>query len=234
MLRNPICQNLPRKWKTSFSCGPIDCAGSPFHDMGFIAKVQKDENGKEVRGFEVVVGGGLSTMPRLADTVWDFARADNGEFIRVAEACLKVFDKEGGFTNLLRKNMNKARVKFLLHKIGIEEFRKQVDEELSRGPGTPSTWTPSPSSHLKPNRRGASVQPGPTSTTGSRPMSRSRSSPVSSRNTAPSETCQNNSGASPPSCAVCRRQRAGSAEPEPRSALGTRGLPAALTPHSRN
>jgi sulfite reductase beta subunit-like hemoprotein len=131
MLRNPICQNLPRKWKTSFSCGPIDCAGSPFHDLGFIAKVEEID-GKLVRGFEVVCGGGLSTMPRLADTVWDFARADNGEYIRVAEACLKVFDKEGGFANLLRKNMNKARVKFLLHKIGIEEFRKQVDEELAQ------------------------------------------------------------------------------------------------------
>jgi sulfite reductase beta subunit-like hemoprotein len=131
MLRNPICQNLPRKWKTSFSCGPIDCAGSPFHDMGFIAKVQEDEDGKEVRGFEIVVGGGLSTMPRPADTVWDFARADNGEYIRVAEACLKVFDKEGGLPNFLRKNMNKARVKFLLHKIGVEEFRRQIDEELA-------------------------------------------------------------------------------------------------------
>jgi sulfite reductase beta subunit-like hemoprotein len=131
MLRNPICQNLPRKWKTSFSCGPIDCAGSPFHDMGFIAKVEEID-GQQVRGFEIVVGGGLSTMPRPADTVWDFARADNGEYIRVAEACLKVFDKEGGLPNLLRKNMNKARVKFLLHKIGIEEFRKQVDEELAQ------------------------------------------------------------------------------------------------------
>jgi sulfite reductase beta subunit-like hemoprotein len=132
MLRNPICQNLPRKWKTSFSCGPIDCAGSPFHDMGFIAKVQKDEDGRDVHGFEIVVGGGLSTMPRLADIVWEFARADNGEYIRVAEACLKVFDKEGGLANLLRKNMNKARVKFLLHKIGVEEFRRQVDEELAQ------------------------------------------------------------------------------------------------------
>src|SRR5439155_830975 len=65
MLRNPICQNLPRKWKTAFSCGPTDCAGTPFHDMGFIAKIKK-ENGKEIRGFEVVVGGGLSTMPRKA------------------------------------------------------------------------------------------------------------------------------------------------------------------------
>ncbi len=137
MLRNPICQNLPRKWKTSFSCGPNDCAGSPFHDMGFIAKVRK-EDGKEVRGFEVVVGGGLSTMPRLADTVWDFARADNGEYIRVAEACLKVFDKEGGLPNFLRKNMNKARVKFIVHKLGIDEFKRQVQEELDQ----PWGWEP--------------------------------------------------------------------------------------------
>jgi sulfite reductase beta subunit-like hemoprotein len=137
MLRNPICQNLPRKWKTAFSCGPIDCAGTPFHDMGFIAQV-RNIDGKEVRGFTVVVGGGTSTMPRAADVVWEFATADDGQYIRVAEACLKVFDKEGGFPQLLRKNMNKARVKFLLHKIGIEEFRRQVDEELAQ----PWAWEP--------------------------------------------------------------------------------------------
>ena len=137
MLRNPICQNLPRKWKTAFSCGPIDCAGTPFHDLGFIAKVQR-EGGKEVRGFEMRVGGGTSTMPRAADIIYDFVTADDGRYIRAAEACLKVFDKEGGFPSLLRKNMNKARVKFLLHKIGIEEFRKQVEEELAQ----PWAWEP--------------------------------------------------------------------------------------------
>jgi sulfite reductase beta subunit-like hemoprotein len=131
MLRNPICQNMPRKWKTAFSCGPIDCAGTPFHDMGFIAKIEK-RDGREVRGFEVVVGGGTSTMVRAADTVWEFATADDGQYIRVAEACLKVFDKEGGLPNFLRKNMNKARVKFLVQKLGIEEFRRQVDEELAQ------------------------------------------------------------------------------------------------------
>jgi|FLYL01.1.fsa_nt_gi sulfite reductase beta subunit-like hemoprotein len=137
MLRNPICQNLPRKWKTAFSCGPIDCAGTPFHDLGFVAKIERI-NGEEVRGFEIRVGGGTSTMPRQADTVWEFARADNGEYIRVAEACLKVFDKEGGFPQLLRKNLNKARVKFLLAKIGVEEFRRQVEEELAQ----PWAWEP--------------------------------------------------------------------------------------------
>ena len=137
MIRNPICQNMPRKWKTSFSCGPIDCAGSPFHDMGFVADVRKVD-GKEVRGFRIVVGGGTSTMPRQADTVWEFATADDGQYIRVAEACLKVFDKEGGLPNFLRKNMNKARVKFLVQKLGIEEFRRQVDEELAE----PWAWVP--------------------------------------------------------------------------------------------
>jgi sulfite reductase beta subunit-like hemoprotein len=130
MLRNPICQNLPRKWKTSFSCGPTDCAGSLFHDMGFVAAI-KEENGIKVRGFKMVVGGGTSTMPRQASTLYEFVTADDGRYIRVAEAALKVFDKEGGLPMLLRKNMNKARVKFLVHKIGIDAFRQQVEEELA-------------------------------------------------------------------------------------------------------
>jgi sulfite reductase beta subunit-like hemoprotein len=71
-------------------------------------------------------------MPRQADVIWDFARADNGEYIRVAEAILRVFDREGDLPGLLRKNLNKARIKFLLHKIGAEEFRKKVDEELAK------------------------------------------------------------------------------------------------------
>ena len=131
MLRNPICQRLPRKWKTAFSSCASDCAGTPFHDMGFIAKVKK-ENGREVRGFELRVGGGLSTMPRLADIIYDFVPVENGEYIRVTEAMLKVFDKEGGLSNFLRKNMAKARVKFLIKEIGIDEFRRQVDEELAQ------------------------------------------------------------------------------------------------------
>jgi sulfite reductase beta subunit-like hemoprotein len=130
MLRNPICQRLPRKWKTAFSSCANDCAGTPFHDMGYIARV-KNVNGREVRGFELRVGGGLSTMPRQADTIYDFVPVDNGEFIRVTEAMLRVFDKEGGLNNFLRKNMAKARVKFLIKEIGIDEFRRQVEEELA-------------------------------------------------------------------------------------------------------
>src|SRR3989304_3571629 len=127
MLRNPICQRLPRKFKTAFSCCPHDCAGTPYHDLGFLAKLRDG-----VKGFEIVVGGGTSTMPRRADTVWEFARVDDGEYIRVAEAILRVFDREGDLPGLLRKNLNKARIKFLLHKIGVDEFRKKVVDELAK------------------------------------------------------------------------------------------------------
>jgi sulfite reductase beta subunit-like hemoprotein len=127
MLRNPICQRMPRKFKTSFSNCPNDCAGSNFHDLGFIARIQ---NG--VKGFEMRVGGGTSTMPRIADTIWEFAEADNGEYIRVAEAIIRVFDREGDLPGLLRKNLNKARIKFLLHKIGADAFRQKVVDELAR------------------------------------------------------------------------------------------------------
>ena len=109
--------------------------------MGFVAAGPKDDDGKQVRGFTVVVGGGTSTMPRAADVVWEFATADDGQYIRVAEACLKVFDKEGGLPQLLRKNMNKARVKFLApqdrHRGVPQAGRRRARRSRGRG----SRWT---------------------------------------------------------------------------------------------
>ena len=130
MLRNPICQRLPRKFKTAFSSCADDCAGTPFHDLGFVAKVRSNGNGSRELGFEIRVGGGLSTMPRQADVLYDFVPVAGGEYIRLSEAILRVFDKEGGMPGFLRKNLLKARIKFLLNKIGPDEFRRQVEEEL--------------------------------------------------------------------------------------------------------
>ena len=127
MLRNPICQRLPRKFKTSFSNCANDCVGSNFHDLGFIAKIR---NG--VMGFEMRAGGGTSTMPRIADTVWEFATVEDGQYIRVAEAVLRVFNREGDLPGLLRKNLNKARIKFLLHKIGAPAFIDLIKAELAQ------------------------------------------------------------------------------------------------------
>ncbi|MEE8369742.1 MAG: nitrite/sulfite reductase [Dehalococcoidia bacterium] len=130
VLRSPISQNMPRKWKTAFSSCPGDCAATPINDLGFVPKVQRSADGREIRGFEIRCGGGTSTMARVADTIYDFVPVENGEYIRVAEAMLRVFDKEGGLPQFLRKNLNKARVKFLVKKLGVEEFKRQVEEEL--------------------------------------------------------------------------------------------------------
>ncbi|MEX2238128.1 MAG: nitrite/sulfite reductase [Dehalococcoidia bacterium] len=130
MLRNPICQRLPRKFKTAFIGCPEgqDHAGVAIHDLGFIARVRTNERGEEERGFTMVVGGGTSTMAQAAPVLYDFVPIDR--YIQVSEAVLRVFDHEGGFENFLRKNRNKARIKFLVKKIGIDAFRELVEEEL--------------------------------------------------------------------------------------------------------
>ncbi len=126
MLRNPASQSLPRKFKVAFSCGPRDCAGSLFHDIGFIPKMRDG-----VRGFEIRAGGGTSTMAWPAHVVSEFATADDGEYIRIGEAIVRVFDDEGGETNLLRKNKNMARMKFLVRKVGAERFNALVQTKLA-------------------------------------------------------------------------------------------------------
>ncbi|MGI8580212.1 MAG: nitrite/sulfite reductase [Solirubrobacteraceae bacterium] len=120
-VRHPDFQLMPRKVKTAFSASDADRAVVGIHDVGFIPRVQ---NG--VRGFELRVGGGTSIMPRIAQTVREFVSADDGEYLKVTEACLRIFDRQ----DFLRKNRARARIKVLVDKIGIEAFRELVDEEL--------------------------------------------------------------------------------------------------------
>ncbi|MEK6277294.1 MAG: nitrite/sulfite reductase [Actinomycetota bacterium] len=120
-VRHPTTQLMPRKWKTAFSSSDADRAITPIHDLGFIPRV-KDE----VRGFKITVGGGTSIMPRIAETITEFAEADNGEYLKVSEAALRIFDRQ----DWLRANRMRARIKVLIDKIGIEEFRDRIDEEL--------------------------------------------------------------------------------------------------------
>ncbi|MBI2428882.1 MAG: HEPN domain-containing protein [Ignavibacteriales bacterium] len=120
-LRNPICQELGRKFKIAFSSGDDDTAFAFIHDIGFIPKI-KNENGKEIRGFKVVIGGGLGSQPMLAVTAYEFLAE---QFILpYSEAILRLFDRYGE-----RKNRSKARMKFLLEKIGFDEMKKLVHEE---------------------------------------------------------------------------------------------------------
>ncbi|GAA0749389.1 HEPN domain-containing protein [Gaetbulibacter jejuensis] len=116
-LRNPICQEMGRKFKVSFSASDEDTGLSYMHDLGFIAKVENN-----VRGFKVMLGGGLGSQPRHADVFYEFLPSD--KIIPVMEGVLRIFDRYGE-----RKSRAKARMKFLIKDIGLEEFKRLVAEE---------------------------------------------------------------------------------------------------------
>ena len=116
-LRNPICQEMGRKFKVSFSSTDEDTGLSYLHDIGYIAK-EKDG----VRGFKVMVAGGLGSQPRHADVLFDFVETD--QIIPIMEGVLRVFDRYGE-----RKSRAKARMKFLLKDIGLDAFRELIAQE---------------------------------------------------------------------------------------------------------
>lgn len=109
-LRNPICQEMGRKFKISFSSSDEDTAFSYIHDIGVIPKLK--ETGE--RGFKVLLGGGLGAQPLLANIVEDFLPED--QLIPYIEAIIRVFDRYGE-----RNNRNKARLKYLIQKLGLDE-----------------------------------------------------------------------------------------------------------------
>jgi sulfite reductase beta subunit-like hemoprotein len=118
-LRNPLSQLLPRKFKVAFTGTDADAAITGIHDLGFIPRIQDG-----VRGFKVVTGGGLSIMPRNAPVLTEFVSVD--EYLKLSEAVVRIFEK----ADELRKNRAKARIKFLIDRLGIEEFKRMVDAEL--------------------------------------------------------------------------------------------------------
>ena len=122
-VRRDFTHHMPRKIKTAFSCGDHDCAVTPMHDVGFIART-REENGHVRKGFKIVVGGGTSIQPLKAQTLYEFVPVE--EFLKISEAALRVFNQ----TAWLRKNKMKARIKVLIHAEGIDSFREKVEEEL--------------------------------------------------------------------------------------------------------
>jgi sulfite reductase (ferredoxin) len=126
-VRHPVTQAMPRKWKTAFSSSPADRAIVPIHDIGFLPATRDATLGGGERGFEVWVGGGTAIMPRLAHKIFDFVGADDGEYLQVTEAIVRIFDRQ----DWLRKNRARARIKVLLDKIGPEAFRALLEEELA-------------------------------------------------------------------------------------------------------
>jgi sulfite reductase (ferredoxin) len=120
-VRHPTTQAMPRKVKTAFTATDEDNAITQIHDMAFVPRVRDG-----VRGVEIRVGGGTSIMPRLAPTLYEFVELDNGDYLKVTEACMRIFDRQ----DFLRVNRARARIKVLIDKIGIDAFRELVEEEL--------------------------------------------------------------------------------------------------------
>lgn len=135
-LRHPLAASLPRKFKIAFSGCATDCAKAAIHDLGFIAAARDGVN-----GFRVVAGGGLSSSPRNALVLHEWAHA--AEIGRVSEAILRLFHRLGN-----RENRGRARLKYVLKKLGDDGFRQayasaraEVDAEASAELALPTPAT---------------------------------------------------------------------------------------------
>jgi sulfite reductase beta subunit-like hemoprotein len=120
-VRHPTTQAMPRKVKTAFTATDEDRAITGIHDVAFIPRVRDGR-----RGFRMLVGGGTSIMPREAQVLYDFVGADDGEYLRVTEAVMRIFDRQ----EWLRVNRARARIKVFVDKYGIDELRRQAEDEL--------------------------------------------------------------------------------------------------------
>jgi len=130
---HPDTQDFGRKFKVAFSgCGGHACGLVSMHDLGAIAAT-KVVDGVETRGFETYVGGGLGTVPYAAKLFDAFVPEE--EFLPLAQAISRVFARLGE-----KKQRARARIKFLVAELGIDEFRKLVLEERARLAPDPR-WT---------------------------------------------------------------------------------------------
>ena len=121
-LRNPISQEMGRKFKVSFSASDADTGLSYMHDLGFIAKIQDG-----VRGFKVMLGGGLGSQPRHADELYSFLPTD--KIVPLMDGVVRIFDRYGE-----RKSRAKARMKFLIKDIGLDGFKELLEGEQTAVP----------------------------------------------------------------------------------------------------
>jgi sulfite reductase (ferredoxin) len=154
-IRNPICENLPRKFKIAFSDCAQDAGLTPIHDIGLIAMKQM-QNGREVPGFRITVGGGLGPSPRKPYVLEEFVPLQ--EFLAVCEAVVRVFNRYGN-----RKNRSTARMKFLIDKIGFEQFFRlyQQEYDLIKENRDPQAYAvPPPQEEQPPHGQPADFLPG--------------------------------------------------------------------------
>ena len=131
-VRHPLTQAFPRKFKSAFTgCDDHDHVAAAIQDLTYVSQIRV-ENGVEKRGFKVFVAGGTSIMPRLAKPLYEFIPEE--DYLRVALALFTVFNN----ADMLRKNRMMARLKVLVDRIGMEEFKTLVEAELDKiGPIDP-------------------------------------------------------------------------------------------------
>ena len=133
LLGHPDVQDFGRKFKPAFSgCEHQACGLVMMHDLGYVARV-KNVDGQLQRGFAVYVGGGLGTVPHQAKLLSEFVPEE--EILPIAQSIARVFARLGE-----KKNRNRARIKFVVAKLGIEEFIRLVYEERERLPHD-ERWT---------------------------------------------------------------------------------------------
>ena len=120
LLKENSSFNLPRKYKIAFSGCSRDCAYASVADLGFFAHIK---NGK--KGFAVYAGGGLGSNPAVAVKIEDFIKPN--EIFETAESIKRLFDKLGD-----RSNKHKARLRYVLAKLGTEEFIKRYKNERQK------------------------------------------------------------------------------------------------------
>ncbi|MCY7356361.1 MAG: nitrite/sulfite reductase [Rudanella sp.] len=121
-LRNPICQDMGRKFKIALSSSEKDSAYGYMHDIGLIPRIREKGEGQGGKGFKVLLGGGLGAQPFAAQTVSEFIEEER--VIPFIEAVIRVFDRYGE-----RTKRHKARMKYLLNDLGLEEFQNRIAEE---------------------------------------------------------------------------------------------------------
>ena len=127
LLRNPMCQNLPRKFKINFSCcdshGLVRVA-----DIGLVPTVKSSssstENGEKIRGFKIYLGGGLGAASFIGHLLEEFTPEDR--LLATCMATIRLFDRHGN-----RENMARNRMRYLVHEMGWEKFQKMVLKERS-------------------------------------------------------------------------------------------------------
>jgi len=128
-LRNLANQNLPRKFKVAFSGCPEDCAKTAMHDLGLRATIKEEVDETQPgakrfrRGFKVYVGGGLGATPKAAKLLTEFLAVE--DLLPASLAVIRLYDRLGN-----RKQRHKARIKFLVDDLGIDEFRKLWEAEF--------------------------------------------------------------------------------------------------------